>query len=142
MKNLNRLFATGAVALSLMTLVACGGSKPVAEAPVVPPAATDAMKAGSGKLAAGAASGAALLGVVKETKTAVAAGDFSKASQAFDKFEGSWKMIQGPLKTASPKAHDAIEMGMGTIKTALKAKDGAAAKTALTSLETSLAVVK
>jgi hypothetical protein len=142
MKNLNRLFATGAVALSLMTLVACG-SKPVAEAPVVaPPAATEGMKAGSSKMAASAASGAALLGVVKETKTAVAAGDFSKASQAFDKFEGSWKMIQGPLKTASPKAHDAIEMGMGTIKTALKAKDGAAAKTALTSLETSLAVVK
>jgi hypothetical protein len=141
MKNLNRLAITSIAALTLLTLTSCG-SKPVAEAPVAPPAATDAMKAGSSKMAAGAASGAALLGVVKETKTAVAAGDFSKAGQAFEKFEGSWKMIQGPLKTASPKAHDAIEVGMGTIKTALKAKDGAAAKTALTSLETSLAVVK
>jgi predicted small lipoprotein YifL len=140
MKNFNRFAVTSVAALSLLTLAACG-SKPAVEV-AVPPVATDAMKAGSSKMAAGAASGAALLGVVKETKTAVAAGDFSKAGQAFEKFEGSWKLIQGPLKTASPKAHDAIEMGMGTIKTALKAKDGAAAKTALTSLETSLAVVK
>jgi hypothetical protein len=140
MKNFNRFAVTSIAALSLLTLAACG-SKPVAEV-AVPPVPTEAMKAGTSKMAAGAASGAAMLGVVKETKTAVAAGDFSKAGQAFEKFEGSWKLIQGPLKTTSPKAHDAIEMGMGTIKTALKAKDGAAAKTALTSLETSLAVVK
>ncbi len=136
----------GVAAIGALSLSGCG-AKPDAEVAISPvPVPKVPEKVAMAKTAAGgaaaAAGGAAMMNVVKEAKTAITAGDFTKAGAALEKFEGSWNMVSPGVKAKSPKAHDAIEAGLTKIKTAIKAKDAAQANSALTAIETSLSVVK
>jgi hypothetical protein len=60
-----------------------------------------------------------LMTVVTNTKTAVEAGDFAKASTEFAKFKDSWAKVGEGIKTASPDGYAAIESGVGTVNKAL-----------------------
>jgi high-affinity Fe2+/Pb2+ permease len=143
--KLNQLIV-GMAAIGALSLTGCGAKQDaeVAISPVPVPKVPEkvAMEKTAAGGAAAAAGGAAMMNVVKEAKTAITAGDFSKAGAALDKFEGSWKMVSSGVKAKSPKAHDAIEAGLDKLKTAVKAKDALQAKSALTAIETSLSVVK
>ncbi|NJM48575.1 MAG: DUF4363 domain-containing protein [Alkalinema sp. RU_4_3] len=125
--------------MALLALTACGNKEEVAEVPAekVPAAAMSA------KPAAPAMGGVAgLKSVVTETKTAIAAGDFAKASASIGKFEAAWKPVEDGIKAKSPKVYAMIEGAVPKVVAAVKSKDKAAAMTALTGLETAMATLK
>jgi hypothetical protein len=135
MKGLNQaLLSVGAVAL--LALTACGKKEEVAEVPVekVPAAAMSA------KPAMGGIGG--LKTVVTDTKAAIAAGDFAKASASIGKFEAAWKPVEDGIKAKSPKVYAAIEGAVPKVVAAVKSKDKTAAMAALTGLETAMSTLK
>jgi hypothetical protein len=138
MKRLNQaLLSVSAVAL--LALTACGNKEEVAEVPAekVPTAAM------SPKTAAPAMGGVAgLKSVLKDTKTAVAAGDFTKASASLGKFEAAWKPVEDGVKAKSPKVYAAIEDAVPMVTNAVKSKDKMKAMAALTTLETAMSTLK
>jgi hypothetical protein len=138
MKGLNQaLLTVGAVAL--LALTACGKKDEVAEVPVekVPAAAMSAKPAAP---AMGGIGG--LKSVVTDTKTAIAAGDFAKASASIGKFEAAWKPVEDGIKAKSPKVYAAIEGAVPKVVAAVKSKDKTAAMAALTGLETAMSTLK
>jgi hypothetical protein len=137
MKGLNQaLLSVGAVAL--LALTACGKKEEVAEVP-----AEKAPTAMSAKPAAPAMGGVAgLKSVVTDTKTAIAAGDFAKASASIGKFEAAWKPVEDGIKAKSPKVYAAIEGAVPKVVAAVKSKDKTAAMAALTGLETAMSTLK
>jgi hypothetical protein len=102
-------------------------------------ATKDAMTAG----AAAMAGPGELMTVVTNTKAAVEAGDFAKASEEFAKFKDSWTKVGEGIKTASPDGYAAIESGVGTVTTALgeAQPDKTKVMDALTALTTSITSV-
>jgi hypothetical protein len=145
MKGLN-YWAIGLAAVTVVGMTGCGAKKDAEmgmesvkqEAAKTATDATNTVKAVGGA----AAGSAAMMNVVKDAKTAIASGDFTKAGEAFEKFESSWNLVAPGLKAKNPKAHDAIVAGLGKVKSALKAKDAVQSKSAITALETSLALIK
>ncbi len=137
MKSLNQaLLSAGAIAL--LALTSCGKKEEVVEAPAPKPVAAVPNKAP----VAGMTGAAGIKSVVANTKAAVAAGDFTKATATFGKFEGAWKTVEDGVKTKSPKVYAAVEDGMDTIGAALKSKDKVKATAALTALETAVSTIK
>jgi hypothetical protein len=137
MKRLNQaLLSVSAVAL--LALTACGKKEEVAEVPVekVPTAAM------SPKAAPAMGGVAGLKSVVKDTKAAVASGDFAKASASLGKFEAAWKPVEDGIKTKSPKVYAAIEDAVPMVTNAVKSKDKMKAMAALTTLETAMSTLK
>jgi hypothetical protein len=136
MKRLNQALLS-ASAIALLALTACG-KKEEAEVPVEkPPTAAMPQKAAA---AMGGIGG--LKTVVTDTKTAIAAGDFAKASASIGKFEAAWKPVEDGIKAKSPKVYAAIEGAVPKVVAAVKSKDKAAAMAALTGLETAMSTLK
>ncbi|MBL1178721.1 DUF4363 family protein [Pantanalinema sp. GBBB05] len=81
----------------------------------------------------------ALTNVVAKTKTAVNAGDFTKAKDEFDQFEDSWSKVEDDVKAKSAKTYDAIEEGMDQTTAAIKASDKTKALAALQTLDQNIA---
>ncbi|HEY9618484.1 MAG TPA: hypothetical protein V6C64_16695 [Microcoleaceae cyanobacterium] len=81
----------------------------------------------------------ALTDVVAKTKTAVNAGDFTKAMDEFDKFEDSWSKVEDGVKAKSAKTYDAIEEGMDQTTAAIKGSDKTKALAALQTLDQNIA---
>lgn len=137
MKRLNQALLT-ASAMSMLALTACGPKEEVAEVPVGrPSAAAVPQKAGA---AMGGIGG--LKSVVTDTKAAIAAGDFAKASASIGKFDAAWKTVGEGIKVKSPKVHAAIEGALPKLTAAIKSKDKTSATAALTGLETAMATLK
>jgi hypothetical protein len=136
MKSLNQALLSAA-AIALLTLSSCGKKEEVVEAPAPKPVAAVPNKA-----MAAVAGVAGMKSVVADTKAAIAAGDFTKATAAFGKFEGAWKTVEDGVKTKSPKVYAAVEDGMDAIGAALKSKDKVKATGALTALETAVSTLK
>ncbi|MHC5748508.1 MAG: DUF4363 domain-containing protein [Nostoc sp.] len=127
-------------AISMMTLVGCNkGDEPTAQTPpagssisdtTATPTATaspDAAATPSATTSPGAAASPAkttefqgLQSVVTNTKTAVEAGDFTKAKGEFDKFEDFWSKVEDGVKTKSPTTYKEIEDKSDEIKAGLK----------------------
>ncbi|AUT04255.1 DUF4363 domain-containing protein [Nostoc sp. CENA543] len=61
-----------------------------------------------------------LEGVITNTKTAVEAGNFTKAKGEFEKFEGFWSKVEDGVKAKSPKTYKDIEDQADEIKAGLK----------------------
>jgi len=78
---------------------------------------------------------APLLSVVSNTKAAVDAKDFAKATQEFGKFEGVWHEVEDGVKAKSSSSYDGIEQDMDQINAALKGSDAAKSLAALQSLQ-------
>lgn len=128
-------------AVSILSLVGCQSSKDstVQTSPSAAPAetatqpkATDAMKGKAGDTSQD--DFVALQNVVTQTKIAVNAGDFKKASAEFEKFENSWSKVEDGVKAKSRSSYDRIEEEMDTVKGALKASKSDKAIAALDSL--------
>jgi len=103
--------AVSLLSISLLGLASLAGcsSKPTAEAPAMSPEAKPSTAMSSPEAMAPAAipSGTAgLTAVVDNTKAAVSAGDFQKATAEFDKFEGAWHPIEDGIKAKAPAAYD------------------------------------
>lgn len=73
--------------------------------------------------------------MASNTKTAVEAGDFNQAQQAFDQFEGAWSQVEDGIKAKSTGSYDAIEENMDQVTAALRANNKENALSALQSLE-------
>jgi len=84
-----------------------------------------------------------LQGVVTNTKTAVEAGDFTKAKGEFDKFEDFWSKVEDGVKAKSPNIYKQIEDTSDEIKAGLKsaAPNKQKLSTALESLNKNVASV-
>lgn len=119
-------------AISLLSLVGCNSDK-VADTQTSPEASQ-----GSSVGATGSQSGFnSLLGVVSNTKAAVEAGNFAKAKDEFNKFEGNWNKVEDGVKAKSPTSYKAIEDNADQVNGELKASTPNKAKvlTALQSLQ-------
>ncbi|MFM7426057.1 MAG: DUF4363 family protein [Elainella sp.] len=138
--KLKQLLALGAAGMiSTAVLAGCTTSNTTAEAPMnsgAPATETTGQTAGQ---TIGNTSG--LKQVVTNTKTAVEAGDFSKAKTEFDQFETAWKPIEDGIKAKSPQGYDAIEANMDKVGNALNSADKTQALASLQSLEQAIATV-
>jgi hypothetical protein len=78
-----------------------------------------------------------LMGVIANTKVAVEAGDYTKAQQEFDQFEGFWSKVEDGVKEKSSDTYNAIEDAMDQLSNEMSAAqpDQANALAALKSLE-------
>ncbi|MDZ8096645.1 MAG: DUF4363 domain-containing protein [Nostoc sp. DedQUE05] len=116
-------------AISMMTLVGCNqAEEPTAQTPpagssisdtTATPAATTTPSAAATPAATTEFQG--LQGVVTNTKTAVEAGDFTKAKGEFDKFEDLWSKVEDGVKAKSPTTYKQIEDKADEIEAGLKA---------------------
>ncbi|MCF4966893.1 DUF4363 domain-containing protein [Nostoc sp. CMAA1605] len=61
-----------------------------------------------------------LEGVITNTKTAVEAGNFTKAKGEFEKFEDFWSKVEDGIKAKSPNTYKDIEDQADEIKAGLK----------------------
>jgi ribosomal protein S20 len=136
MKRLNQaLLSVGA--LALLGLTACNKEE-VADVPVEKvPVAAIPQKAATTMGGIGG-----LKTVVTDTKAAIAAGDFAKASASIGKFEAVWKTVGDGIKVKSPKVYAAIEGAVPKLTAAIKSKDKTSATAALTALETAMSTLK
>ncbi|QKQ72943.1 DUF4363 domain-containing protein [Nostoc sp. TCL240-02] len=127
-------------AISMMTLVGCNkGDEPTAQTPpagssisdtTATPSATTTPDAAAIPSATTSPSAAAipakttefqgLQGVVTNTKTAVEAGNFTKAKGEFDKFEDFWSKVEDGVKAKSPTTYKEIEDKSDEVKAGLK----------------------
>jgi hypothetical protein len=124
--------------LGLASLAGCS-SKPTAEAPTNSPETSTTTAMSSPAIPSGTAG---LTAVVDNTKAAVSAGDFQKATAEFDKFESAWKPVEDGIKAKAPAAYDKIEAGMDQVTGALKASDKEKGLSALQSLNDTIQTVK
>ena len=136
MRNSNRKLAACAFVAGLLitTLTACG--KPEASAPASPAMSSPSMSspaAGSAMTSTGT-NVDGLLSVVNNTKAAVEANDFPKATAAFEQFEGSWKPVEDGVKAKSKDGYDKIEASMDEVRGALKTSDQKKSMAALQSM--------
>ena len=127
--------------ISLMTLVGCNkGEQPTAQTSpagssisdtAASPAATTSGQTSaspaattSGQTAVSPTANSEFKGleaVVTNTKTAVVAGNFTKAKGEFDKFEDFWSKVEDGVKAKSPTTYKEIEDKSDEIKAGLKA---------------------
>jgi hypothetical protein len=135
-QHFNRLIV-GVGAIGLLAVTGCGGKKE-AEIDLSP----QKVAVPSAPNIAGAANPAALMGAVTDTKAAIAKGDYSAAGKALDKFSGVWKTAGPMVEKTNPKVFATINGALPKLEMAIKAKDAAGAKSALTGLETAMSVLK
>lgn len=136
MNRLNSVIA--ATAISILVLAGCNnGQQPSTQAS---PGAGTTTNANSTSKATQAGFDT-LTTVVSNTKTAVEAGNFDQAQQAFNQFENAWVKVEDGVKTKSPKGYSAIEDTVIQVKSALKGKDKAKALGALQTLDTNITAV-
>ncbi|MFN6463316.1 MAG: DUF4363 domain-containing protein [Nostoc sp. DedVER02] len=127
MNRLNPVLIVGAI--SLMTLVGCNkGEEPTAQTPPAGSSIADTTATPSATTSPGAVATPTkttefqgLQGVVTNTKTAVEAGNFTKAKGEFDKFEDFWSKVEDRVKAKSPTTYKEIEDKADEIKAGLKA---------------------
>jgi hypothetical protein len=133
--NMLALLGSAIATVGILALTGCNAT-PTATTPSDSPVKTqmdkiDAMK----EQVTGAVAGfKGLNDVVASTKTAVAAGDFTKAQAEFGKFEGFWATVEDGVKAKSPQTYDAMETAMGNVESSLKASDKTKAMDALKAL--------
>jgi hypothetical protein len=132
--------------IGLLTLMSCGGTgstvadsvaKPVKDATGV--VLKDSIDATRDKVNGAVSGFTSLNEVVNNTKTAVDAGDFAKATAELSKFNGFWAKVEDGVRTKAPEAHGAIESNIKTAETALKSADQAKATEALNALNAAVA---
>jgi hypothetical protein len=132
-KQMLALLGSAAATIGILALTGCNAAP---TAPSDSPVKTqmdkiDAMK----EQVTGAVAGfKGLNDVVASTKTAVEAGDFTKAQAEFGKFEGFWATVEDGVKSKSPQTYDAIETAMGNVEGSIKASDKTKAMDALKAL--------
>jgi iron uptake system EfeUOB component EfeO/EfeM len=135
MKKYFSLAIVAIIAVCMLPLAGCNTTQESsASVPSTASVATASTKGASTELAA-------LSSVVSNTKSAVEAGDFAKASQAFERFEDAWKIVEDGIKAKSRNNYDAIEDTVTQVQSALKANDRPKALEALKTLETNITAV-
>src|SRR5579883_1438139 len=102
-------------AISLLVLVGCSNS----EKSSTPQSSSAASPAAETTASPGKGNFKGLLSVVTNTKTAVAAGNFTKAKAEFGKFEVFWSQVEDGVKAKSSNSYKAIEDKADEIKSGL-----------------------
>jgi hypothetical protein len=132
--------------ISLLTLTGCGGTgsgvadsgaKPAKDATGV--VLKDSIDSVRDKVNGAASGFTSLNQVVSNTKTAVDADDFAKATAELSKFNGFWAKVEDGVRTKAPEAYGAIESNVKAAETAIKSADKAQATSALEALSAAVA---
>jgi hypothetical protein len=137
---MRRFIPIALTTLTIATLTSCSAppapkvAEPTPSTAAAPTAATKSIF--DAKTIAGFAT---LQGVVTKTQTATAAGDFATASKEFAAFETTWKTIEDAIAPKSTATYTAVEKSLKAAEAAIEQKDKAAALSALTALNATLA---
>ncbi len=120
-------------AIGILALTGCNNTETTTSSPAqtsASPVATLASSAGY----------PGLIGVVSSTKTAVEAGDFTRAKTEFAKFEDNWKPVEDGIKAKSSNSYEAIETSLDTVNAEFKgaAPNKEKVLAALNSMETDI----
>jgi hypothetical protein len=140
-----RLALAWAVTLSIMASAGCSSQPSASTAPTVNPNEPAVISSPVANPSPSAANGdlTALTAVVNNTRTAVEAGDGTKAEAEFEQFETAWKPVEDGIKDKNPKAYEAIEEAMDSVSEQLGGNlDQAKALAALSSLDGAIAQAK
>jgi hypothetical protein len=149
MKHISRL-VIACTAVSVLALAGCNTAKQASdsEPPTTPEASSASRMASEPSDASltdsegaddtfktGVVEVAALNSIIANTKSAIAADDFVKASETFEQFEDAWETIEDDIKSKSQQSDQEMKDTAEQVEKALKAKDKPGALKALQELE-------